>query len=102
MSPKVVDVTSTGDKASTWRREAEAGEVAVAVVRARDLDFEVGNVRVEAEADDGVGPIPGHRCRVFLDGKPFPVRSLELRIAVGEVVSCRIEFYPVRSSEPGG
>jgi hypothetical protein len=59
------------------------------------LHIQVGNLEVVAEGKPGAAGIPFYgNCRILIDGKPFPVKSLVLRGNMDGLWTVEMEFYP--------
>jgi len=71
-------------------------ELVTVQLQPRVIDLEVGTltVRTKSLSVNHRGYCAGWQTEVLIDGKPIRARSLEIRIAVDEVVSAKLEYFP--------
>jgi hypothetical protein len=80
----------------------EEGDVRTlkATAHPESLRIQVGNLEVVAEGRPAAAGIPFYgNCRILIDGKPFPVKSLVLRGNVDGLWTVELEFYPRQPKE---
>jgi hypothetical protein len=70
-----------------------------ATAHPESLHIQVGNLEVYCEGEPGVAALPVSGSTIFVDGKPFPVKSLVLRGNVDGLWTVEMEFYPRQPKE---